>query len=148
MSGIFFGFGCVKTARNAARFFVVGFFSALVSSFFESSPFLRGCSERIFVGSSSARSVLVKCVGICCFGGFCDGSFFKCLDLCWVSCSELRSSCLRFRSELPSGIRPRDFSRTSLVSWPSQSGQRTSGGSLLSCFFGRVPSPLVKVTLP
>ena len=44
MDGFFVGFGCVKTARNAA-----GFFSALVSSLCESSLFLRGCSEMSFV---------------------------------------------------------------------------------------------------
>ena len=41
-------FLCVKTARNAARFSVwlsLGFGVFL----FQSSPFLRGCSERIFV---------------------------------------------------------------------------------------------------
>ena len=41
-------FLCVKTARNAARF-SVWLFLRLWCIPFESSPFLRGCSERIFV---------------------------------------------------------------------------------------------------
>ena len=48
MSGFFFGFGCVKTARNAARF-PGWFFSRFWYLLFESSPFLRGCLELIFV---------------------------------------------------------------------------------------------------
>ena len=55
--------------------FLFGFFSALVSSFFESSPFLRGCSEKVFVRSSSAGLVLGKCVGIGCFLGVFHGDF-------------------------------------------------------------------------
>ena len=82
--------------------FLFGFFLALVSSYFESSPFLRDWSKKIFVCSSPVGSVLVKCVWICCFLGVFDGSFSYVLIWCWVFCPEVRSSYLRFFSGLPS----------------------------------------------
>ena len=83
--------------------FLFGFFLALVSSYFESSPFLRDWSGKIFVRfvcPSPGGSVLEECVWICLFWGFLLVVFHMSVSGCWVCCSELRSSYLRFFSGL------------------------------------------------
>ena len=108
MSGTFFGFGCVETARNAARFsgwFFLGFgvflfgkvllFLGVVRRGFLSDPVPHGRFWRNVLGSAVFWGFLmVVCQMSWSLLGF---------------CSELRSSSLRCSSELPSGIRPRDF---------------------------------------
>ena len=81
--------------------FLVGFFSALVSSFFWKF-------SRVDFGE--------MCWDLLFLGGFFDGSFFRCLDLCWVVVRKFVLLLLGFaRNYLPE-CAPETFSPTKLVS--------------------------------
>ena len=99
--------------------FLFGFFSALVSPFFESSPFLRGCSERSFVCSSSGWSVSEECVVICCFWGLFDG----CFSDVWISAGFLVRKIvllvLGFARNYLLECAPKMFLGQALFLWPS-----------------------------
>ena len=97
--------------------FLFGFFSVFVSSFLKVLLFL-GVVRRGFLSDLVFRMVGFgeMCWDLLFFGGFLM-MIFRCLGLCWFFASELRSSRLRFRSELPSGRCPaKIFSLASLVS--------------------------------